>query len=75
MNYFQIKGREAHKSINPSSKLSNNYIYQEMIEKERHTVKSVLGGPHIKQTPCIKQTPASVKINFSSLIFCKMYLY
>ena len=33
------------------------------------TVKPVLSGP------LIKRTPASIKTNFSSLIFCKMNLH
>ena len=39
------------------------------------TAKPVLSGPQIKQTPCIKQTSASVISNFYFLIFCKMNLY
>ena len=35
----------------------------------KNTVKPVLSGP------LIKRTPALVKTNFSSLIFCKMNLY
>ena len=42
---------------------------------EESTVKPVLRGPHIKRTPCIKRTPASVSPNLFSLIFCKMSLY
>ena len=39
------------------------------------TVKPVLSGPHIKRTPCIKRTAASVSPNFFSLIFCKTSLH
>ena len=44
-----------------------------LFKKERIKVKP-LSGPHIKRTPCIKRTPASVS-NFSSHIYCKMNLY
>ena len=43
-------------------------------EKRPNTAKPVLSGPHIKRTPSIKWTPASVP-KFPSHIYCKINLH